>query len=227
MKCFKIATNITLGHVDTTDVLLVVKYLKNVIMKSKSGKFISRKKYENQLSFKSSFAKHNGKKKTTTQDYKKLRKTPSESNQFSGSWRDGRRIVELGLLSDQLESGCTDCKKYLKLSQIETEIRQGFGSILYVKCECGVINKVKTGKTHETGKGHYIFDVNSKAALGMIDAGIGPTQVLKLNSVINIPTPDAKTLKKREREVGKAIEIEARSSCEEALQEEINLTEKK
>lgn len=96
-----------------------------------------------------------------------------------------------------------------------------------------MINKVTTGKTHETTKGHFVFDVNSKAALGMIDAGIGPTQIIKLHSTINIPTLDAKTLKKRERvrigvrEVGKAIELEAKSSCKEVLQEEIKLTEKK
>jgi len=79
----------------------------------------------------------------------------------------GRRIVEIDHLAKQLY--CNDCGKHLNLNNIVNEKRYGFGSVLMIECECGSCNEVSTGKTHRTGKrGPAVFDVNTKAALGMI-----------------------------------------------------------
>ena len=38
-----------------------------------------------------------------------------------------------------------------------------------VECECGIVREVTTGKTHRVGKrGPAVFDVNTKAALGIV-----------------------------------------------------------
>lgn len=84
------------------------------------------------------------------------------------TWRDGRRIVELDRLAEQMKS-CWDCGQPLHLHNIQTETRMGFGSILYVDCDCGVLNAVSTNKFHcskESPRGRRAFDVNTKAALG-------------------------------------------------------------
>ncbi|XP_028518914.1 uncharacterized protein LOC110251906 [Exaiptasia diaphana] len=59
----------------------------------------------------------------------------------------------------------------------------------------------------------------------MVDAGIGPAQMKRLLGIMNIPTPDEKTLKKRESEAGEAIENQAKLSCKSALEEEVEKTE--
>lgn len=78
-------------------------------------------------------------------------------------WRQGRRIVELGKLADQLRS-CTDCGR-----QLYGEKKYGLHSLLYVECECGVLNVISTSKQHRSQsatRGVPIHDVNTKAALG-------------------------------------------------------------
>ena len=88
------------------------------------------------------------------------------------SWREGRRIVELGCLVDQLKDGCLECKKKLNLVNTTEETIQGLGSILYVQCEeCSQVNTIKTGKTHRSPEkksiGRPIWDINTKAATGL------------------------------------------------------------
>ena len=83
-------------------------------------------------------------------------------------WNEGRRIVEIGFLAEQLKS-CQKCKTTpLHLKDCVGEIRYGFGSILKIKCICSHINTIYTGKQHRTedksDKGLKIWDVNSKAA---------------------------------------------------------------
>lgn len=78
-------------------------------------------------------------------------------------WNEGRRVVELKHLADQLV--CVHCNNRLHLSNIESEKRYGLGSLLYIKCDsttCGFINTVSTGKRNSKGA----FDINSKVTLG-------------------------------------------------------------
>ena len=82
----------------------------------------------------------------------------------------GNRIIDLGWLLKQLErNGCTVCKTPLQLSRTTREWRYGLGSILYVKCICGAINHVTTGKRHfdpAKKKTQPVFDINTKAVAG-------------------------------------------------------------
>ena len=83
---------------------------------------------------------------------------------------EGRRIVKIWFLAEQLKS-CQKCKTTpLHLKDRVGEIRYGFDSILKIKCICSHINTIYTGKQHRTedksDKGLKILDVNSKAALG-------------------------------------------------------------
>ena len=87
-------------------------------------------------------------------------------------WRDGRRIVELGYLADQLKAGCSECKNTLNIINTVDETTQGLGSILYIQCEeCSQLNGIKTGKTHRSptkkSVGRPIWDINTKAATGL------------------------------------------------------------
>jgi len=55
-------------------------------------------------------------------------------------------------------------------------------------------------------------DVNTRLALGALNAGTGHTHVNSLLSCLDIPTVNHLTFKTREREVGKAIEHVANES---------------
>ena len=67
-----------------------------------------------------------------------------EENQVS--LVDGRRIVQLDLLAEDLGNCCDkDCGALLDLRNIIHEVRYGFASILWVKCdECGNLNSART-----------------------------------------------------------------------------------
>ena len=60
--------------------------------------------------------------------------------------------------------------------------------------------------------------------MGMLNAGLGPSQVNGLLSGMNIPTICPKTLKRREREIGGKIEEKATESCEQVAKEEWSKT---
>ena len=88
------------------------------------------------------------------------------------SRRDGRRIVELGLLADRLkECRLRRCRQPLHLSDVTSETIYGLGSILHIRCRhCGKDNLVPTGKRHRaTGdKGpKRCFDANTKLSEGI------------------------------------------------------------
>ncbi|XP_061173701.1 uncharacterized protein LOC133182871 [Saccostrea echinata] len=91
--------------------------------------------------------------------------------------------------------------------------------MLQMKCvNCDMVVSVPTGKRHsriDSDHPSRAFDVNTKLALGMLHAGISQKKVLMLLSVLNIPSMCHKTLKKTEREVGKALEEMAKKSCDD------------
>lgn len=60
--------------------------------------------------------------------------------------------------------------------------------------------------------------------LGMIDAGIGPSQLNSLLTALDIPAISFKTLKNSENDVRTAITNIADESCEQALLLEKQLT---
>ena len=58
----------------------------------------------------------------------------------------------------------------------------------------------------------------------MLHAGIGATEVNNFLAVMDVSPISTKALKKREREIGPAIEREAKRSCTSALREESSRT---
>ncbi len=86
---------------------------------------------------------------------------------------------------------------------------------------CGHINDVKTSSEHRTGKrGPKSFDINSRVGLGCLHAEIGQTHINNLLATANILGFTNRTFKKREREVGVAIEIVAKKSCKQVINDE-------
>ena len=62
-------------------------------------------------------------------------------------WQDGRRIVELKTLAEQLNA-CDGCVSPLNLMNIEQERLHGFDSYLSIRCTtCNLLNTVVTNKT--------------------------------------------------------------------------------
>lgn len=88
------------------------------------------------------------------------------------SWRQGRRIVELGFIVDKLSEGCSVCHSSVPLNITNTvhEIRYGLGSLLTIRCAlCDGKTVVPTGKRHSgpnERQGQRTWDVNTKLALG-------------------------------------------------------------
>ncbi|CAB4012396.1 Hypothetical predicted protein [Paramuricea clavata] len=101
-------------------------------------------------------------------------------------------------------------------------------SIFDIKCNlCGKINKIKTSSEHRSGKRGRLTYNNSRAVLGSLHAGIGNTHLSNLVATMNlIPTMNNKTFKSREREVGKAVESLAQTSCKTNMEVEKKMAEK-
>ena len=70
------------------------------------------------------------------------------------------------------------------------------------------------------GRGPSAYDNNSRAVLGTLDAGIGETHLNTILTTMNIPNISRSTFKRREREVGLAVEQVAKKSCVEAVTQE-------
>ena len=70
----------------------------------------------------------------------------------------------------------------------------------------------------------YIFFNFCVHSLGMIDAGIGESQINTVLSSLNVPAVTAPLLKRHERIVGTAIEAVAQESCLESIRLENEIT---
>ena len=80
---------------------------------------------------------------------------------------EGRRLVELRYLADQLQCGL--CNRFLFLQDVVSEERRGLASIIRIKCSdpcCPFVTQCYTGKRQKSGKRSFVFDVNKKAILG-------------------------------------------------------------
>lgn len=107
----------------------------------------------------------------------------------------------------------------LSFYNVRDEVRHGLASTFVIICPvCGKNNEIKTSEQHKSGqRGPPAFDVNTRVALGCLHAGIGQTHINNLLSTLNAPTINSVTFKLREREVGKAVEGVAKSSCQDYL----------
>ncbi|KAK2555649.1 hypothetical protein P5673_022672, partial [Acropora cervicornis] len=140
----------------------------------------------------------------------------------------GTRLIEPQVLRSDLKISCSSCKEGpLSLVNIIGEKQSGLGSIFSVTCShCGQVNEVKFSGEHRAGnRGPLVSDINTRAVLGSLHAGMGNTHLNNLLSTMNIPTMNHCLFKRREREVGKAMEIVARESCEMNLNLEKKVSE--
>ena len=107
-------------------------------------------------------------------------------------WNEGRRIVELGVLAEQLSKcGEDDCEAKLDLRNIVAETISGFGSYLWIKCsDCGQETKITTGKVRKSaanGKGgRPSFDINTKSAAAVIHVGAGAAAIKQFMETIEV-----------------------------------------
>lgn len=98
----------------------------------------------------------------------------------------------------------------------------GLGVALSVICSsCGKENRIKAYESHRTGsRGPEAVDLNTKAALAMLHTGQGHTHLNASLSILGIGAISEETCKKREREVGNAVETVCKASCVKEMEEE-------
>ena len=99
--------------------------------------------------------------------------TENENSQHI-TWRDGRRVVELDVLVDELKGGCRFCDEPISLVDLTSELRYGLGSLLSIKCSKGHINLIPTGKRHFRSRSNsakareQAWEINDKLAFGKL-----------------------------------------------------------
>jgi len=90
--------------------------------------------------------------------------------------------------------------------------------------KCGKSNQICTSRQHRSGKrGPGAYNINTRIALGAIESGIGYTHVNNFLTSLNVPTINQSAYKRREREIGLAIEEVANNSCQMVLENEIQI----
>ncbi|XP_063446744.1 uncharacterized protein LOC134726274 [Mytilus trossulus] len=137
------------------------------------------------------------------------------------SWRNGRRVVELGVLADHL-AACKQCGLPLSLQNCLNITTCGLAAVLKVLCvnqSCKNINAIPTGKQH-----NRIWDVNTKLATASIHTGLGERQVNGFLSTLNIPPVSHRMFDQRQNEIGTILEEIAEKSMKEWTEKEKSMT---
>ena len=93
---------------------------------------------------------------------------------FNNSWREGRRVIELGVLLDNLKT-CQECglgPVPLTVYNVLGEQKKGLSGFLYVRCQnvdCEYVNRVAYAKTHRNKRrGMPCFAANTKLGTSML-----------------------------------------------------------
>ena len=96
----------------------------------------------------------------------------------------------------------------LYVTDAVAEIKKGCASLISVECyKCGRTNKISTSRQHHSGRrGPGAYDINTQIALGAIDSCIGYTHVSNFFTTLTVPTINRSAYKRREREIGLAVE---------------------
>ncbi|KAJ7389773.1 hypothetical protein OS493_029195 [Desmophyllum pertusum] len=111
----------------------------------------------------------------------------------------------------------------MDLANVCEEVRpDGLIPLLKVKySHCNSISTLRPAESHRKGKqGRAALDINSRAGLATLHAGIGHTHFSGLLSTLGLPSLTSRTFKKREREAGAGIENVAKRSCTEYTESE-------
>ncbi|XP_065929397.1 uncharacterized protein [Magallana gigas] len=145
------------------------------------------------------------------------------------NWKEGRRIVEFGVLLSNLRH-CEACRLgpvALTYDSVVGELQKGLGGYLYVKCsnnDCNHVNRVPYGSTHRVKKlGMPCFAVNTKLGTAMIDSLGGPDRVNNVLAALNLKPISQKNLKMIERRAGNFVESIAKSSMSKAAKDSFEL----
>ena len=95
----------------------------------------------------------------------------------------------------------------LSLVNIIGEKQSGLASIFSITCSyCGHVNEVKSSGEHRArNRGPLVSDINTRAVLGSLHAGMGNTHLNNLLLTMNIPTMNHCLFKRREREVSEQL----------------------
>ena len=148
-------------------------------------------------------------------------------------------IVELGHIVKQLKTECAKYSLPLNICHAQGILPRCLGGWIYIMCDnpaSTTVNKISLGKQHKkpvsqvnnpfdlSPRGNAIFDVNTKAASGMLHADIGETHLNNLLSTLNLPRISHRTLKVREEKIGTVIQNFANKSVDAALKKEQELT---
>lgn len=76
------------------------------------------------------------------------------------SWDCGLRIVDLSEVAKQMQ--CKECSSLLDLKSTQSEDRIGLASILFISCQCGVLNDVHTSGYVKTEMGTVVYTLNTQ-----------------------------------------------------------------
>ena len=89
-----------------------------------------------------------------------------------------------------------------------------------MQCQfCSHKNKIETSSSHNK-PGPNAYDINTKATLASLHAGVDEKHLKSILSVMNSPPMSRATFKARQRETAKAVESVAKVSCEEVIKKE-------
>ena len=96
----------------------------------------------------------------------------------------------------------------MSLANMTDGKQYGLTSKLIIKCQFYSMDyTVETSSTHKCGKaGSAAGDINSRATLASLHAGIGETHLSSIMSIMNIPPKARVSFRTRERETAKAVE---------------------
>lgn len=143
---------------------------------------------------------------------------------------DGRMIVQMDFLIEQLTAGCRNCNTKLDICDITQVQRHGLANNLKVKCtQCPYVNSIATSRNHlgaNPKSTRPIYDVNTKCAAAMLHAGMGVTHVNTFLATLEIKGLQPRVLKEREREITGHLQQCAKESCNSALLSEIELSQR-
>ncbi|XP_063995786.1 uncharacterized protein LOC135173087 isoform X2 [Diachasmimorpha longicaudata] len=109
----------------------------------------------------------------------------------------GRRIMDMGYLTEQMICNC--CHSRLSLSRVEAETKIGLASIFKIRCDgCSEVKSVNTSRNFPKDNDRS-YEVNCKAVTCSIASGINHRQLMKLLADIKIPFPSEATLRAAEK----------------------------
>ncbi|XP_043476050.1 uncharacterized protein LOC122507415 [Leptopilina heterotoma] len=194
---------------------------KNQVKYRYKGRFIKKKNLD-QIHAKSAIGKRNkGRKAVDVNNVNSMENNPSNVKE---GIPDGNRIINIPHIAKEMQCKFSECGEYLSFQFIESERKEGLGSVLSIRChKCLILNEVTTNEKYKNDKGYPVFKINTTAVLGALHVGKGHSQTAKFLSVMNIPSMSEDTFKRHERYLIPAVEQVTQQSMEVAKERKLTL----